>query len=178
MTGFTPTLTQFEAAHEMAGAAIEALKTEHGIHAESAVAGVARMAGTFLLRSFGLPLAELEPGQVVLSDRANEEGPRLLQLMLDILGTMEVSLDGAEIAEPVAPEHEPLLDVLESQRRLDPAFTEIRERHGLSEKEAAESAAVAAAMLIGKAAGVLAAGIAAAIAAYGFVEGSKTVPAR
>jgi hypothetical protein len=178
MTGFSPTLTQLEAAHEFVAATLKELQNEKGVHAETAVAAAARMAGTILLRSFGLPLAELEPGQALLSDKANEEGPRLLQLMLDALAAMGVEVDGGEIAKPIPPGHEPLVDLLETQRRLDPAFARIRERHGLSEKDTAESAAVAAAILIGKTAGVLAPGTAAAIAASGFVEGSKTVPAR
>ena len=53
---------QIEAAEEFARTTIETLKTERGIHAETAIAGTARMAGTFLFRSFNFSLKDAKPG--------------------------------------------------------------------------------------------------------------------
>lgn len=51
------------------------LGNEKGVHAETALSAAGRMAGTFLLRSFGLPLEHLEPGTPVLSDRGERARP-------------------------------------------------------------------------------------------------------
>jgi hypothetical protein len=167
---------QSEAARALADATLEALADDRGVHAETAVAGAARMAGVFLLRSFGLPLPDLEPGQVLLSDLANEAGPGLLALLTGALAGAGVALDSARMAEDPGPEHAPLLDHRETQRRLAPRYARIQGRLALSDREAAESAVLATALLIQRAAGALDPGIASALAAQGLVEGSKTVP--
>jgi hypothetical protein len=134
------------------------------------------MAGTFLLRSFGLPLDGIEPGEVVLSDKANEAGPELVNILAGVLAQMGVELDVGKLADEPGPDSKPLLGFLETQRKLEPAFTPIRERLGLSLREAAESAAAATAVLIQRTTQVLDAHTAFHIAAYGFVEGAKTAP--
>jgi hypothetical protein len=77
----SPTKEQQDAAQQFVGLAIEAFKGERGVHAETAIAGVARMAGTFLFRSFAFPLASAQLGQAVLSEAANEQGPKLIQAL-------------------------------------------------------------------------------------------------
>ena len=167
---------QVDAAEEFVGAAVDALKTEHGVHVETAVAGLARMAGTFLFRSFDFTPSGLQPGQAVLSGNANEEGPRLVQLMGGVLAHVGVMLDDEKIGGAPKPEHLPTLDFLETQRRLEPAFQAIKERHGLSMQEAANAGAVATALMIQRCAHALDPHIAFGVAVYGFIEGSKTAP--
>jgi hypothetical protein len=172
-------LTQqsFEAAQEFADAAIEALATERGIHAETAISGAARMAGTFLLRSFNLPLEGIEPGQPVLSDAANERGPRLVQALGWTLERLGVELGTDELNSAPGPDNQPLLTFLETQKHLEPRYAAIRDRWGLSLEAAAESAAVASALLIQRTVHVLDPSVAFQVAVYGFVEGTKTAPA-
>jgi hypothetical protein len=67
---------QKAAAETFVRVVIDALKTDKGVHAETAVAAMARMAGTFLFRSFAFPPSDITPGQAVLSDMANDQGPR------------------------------------------------------------------------------------------------------
>lgn len=86
----SPTKEQQDAAQQLVGLAIEALKNERGVHAETAIAGVARMAGTFLFRSFEFPLASVQPGQAVLFDTANEQGPKLIQALSSVLAHIGV----------------------------------------------------------------------------------------
>ena len=100
---------------------------------------LARMAGTFLLRSFGLPIDGIEAGQVVLSEQANEQGPALVGILAGVLESRGVELDRGRLANEPGEEHKPLLGFLETLRRLGPAFARIRERLGLSHREAAES---------------------------------------
>ena len=172
----SPTKEQQDAAQQFVGLAIEAFKNERGVHAETAIAGVARMAGTFLFRSFAFPLASVQPGQAVLSDVANEQGPKLIQALGGMLAHIGVTLDRSKLGVNKDPEHRPLLDFLATQKRLEPLFSRAMQALGLSYLQAAESAAIATAMLIKQCVPVLDPNVAFGIAAYGFVEGSKTAP--
>ena len=95
---------QIKVAQDFANATIEALNTEQGIHAETAVAGAARMAGTFLFRSFGFPLQDIQPGQVVLSDQANAQGPVLLEILGSVLSQIGIVLDEEELSDDTGSE--------------------------------------------------------------------------
>jgi len=167
---------QVTAANEIADATVEALRTEKGVHAETAVAAAARMAGTFLFRSFGFKLPGVKPGQPVLSEDANAKGPELLHVLVGVLGGLGVALDRERLKAEPGPGHKPLLAFLETQGKVEPPCEGIRQRHGLSLPDAAMAAAAATAVVIGRTAKVLDPNVAFHIAAYGFVEGSKTAP--
>lgn len=167
---------QIEAAEEFARTTIETLKTERGIHAETAIAGTARMAGTFLFRSFNFSLKDAKPGSPVLSDQANDQGPRLIQILAGFLERMGVKLDEQKLGNSPGPQNQPLLHFLETQKQLEPKYTAIVRRLGLSFQDSADSAALATALVIQQSSRALDPNIAFGIAVYGFVEGSKTVP--
>ncbi len=154
---------------------LEKLTDERGVHAETAVSAAARMAGTFLLRSFDLPIAKLEPGAPVLSDAANAKGPALVELLLFALEQMKIPIDQAR-AKAANHDGAALLTVLQIQERAEVGLTEIKNRHGLDYEGAARAAAFAAAFLVQDTKEVLDPSAAFGIAAYGFVEGAKTVP--
>jgi hypothetical protein len=167
---------QIDAAQEFANATMSALKLPQGIHPGTAVAATARMAGTYLFRSFGFNLADLEPNQVVLSDAANKQGPALIAIAGGILAKFGVAPDDSAAGKPTPPEHKPSLPFLDTQRRLEPLYAPIKERFGLSTQEAAQAAAVATALLIRHFARAMDPSVAFGIAVYGFIEGSKTAP--
>jgi hypothetical protein len=167
---------QIEAAQEFASTTIDTLKTERGVHAETAIAGAARMAGTFLFHSFGFKLGGVKAGQAVLSDKANEQGPQLIQILGCVLSHLGIILDREQFGKLPGTENQPLLGFLETQRHLEPRYMKIKDRLGLSLQEAAESAAVASALLIQQSAQVLNPNVAFGVAVYGFVEGTKTAP--
>jgi len=167
---------QITAANEFVDATLDALRTDHGVHAETAVAGVARMAGTFTFRSLGLRLEGVEPGHVVLSEEANERGPQLLGVLLGVLTHTGVVLDPERLKTEPGPGHKPLLPFLDTQKRLEPVCERIRQRLGLGLDDAAMAAAAAAALMISRSAQVLDPHVAFHVAAYGFVEGAKTAP--
>ena len=66
--------------------------------AETVIAGLARIARSFLLRSFKLPLTGIQPGAVVLSEQANEQGVRLIQILDGVLVKVGVNLDQPKLA--------------------------------------------------------------------------------
>ena len=72
--------------------------------------------------------------------------------------------------------NEPVLEFLETQKKLEPLYAPVKASHGLLANEAAQAAAVATALLIRHCAKGLDPNIAFGIAVYGFIEGSKTAP--
>jgi len=172
----SPTKEQQEAAQEFAGLVIAALKNDRGVHAETAIAATARMAGTFLFRSFAFPISSVTPGQAVFSDAANEQGPKLAQILGNVLAHIGVKLDSSRLVPNKDPAHQPQMDFLSTQKLLEPSFSRTQDALNLSYSEAAESAAMATALLVQKCIPVLDPHLAFGIAAYGFVEGTKTAP--
>ncbi len=167
---------QIDAAQEFANTVVAELRTDKGVHAETAVASVARMAGTFLFRSFGFQLTDVEPGGVVLSEQANEAGPRLIRVLAGALAEIGVALDEQRLGASGLEANQPKLGFLETQKRLEPLFSGIRARHGLSLVEAAEAGAVATAFMVHQCTSVLDPNVAFGVAVYGFIEGMKTAP--
>ncbi len=134
------------------------------------------MAGSFLLRSFGFELGHLAPGTAVLSDEANEHGPRLVRILGGALAHGGVELDREILSRGPDEGRLAELDFLVAQSRLEAPFAAIAARRQLAPREAAEAAAAATAFLIQQFAEELNPSIAFGIAVYGFIEGAKTVP--
>jgi hypothetical protein len=172
----SPSQIHVEAAREFAAATVDLLKTERGVHAETAVAAAARMAGTFLFRSFEFPASDIEPGQAVLSDRANEQGPMLVSILGAALSELGASLGREDPSDAALQEAQPNQSFLDTQRVLEPSFRAIADHHGLTQQDAAHAAALATAFLIQDCSTVLDPGVAFNIAVYGFIEGTKTAP--
>lgn len=166
-----------QAAQQVADAIVETLTTDRGVHAETAVVAAARMAGTFLFRSFGLPTSGIPPGAPVFSDRANERGPLLVEVLEAGLTGLGIEVDRAVTTLEQNEEHQPQLTLLETQQALEPRLTRIATARGLDGETAARACALAAALLIHRTRSVLEPGISFGLAVYGFVEGAKTMPA-
>jgi len=165
---------EIAAARELSALVFQKLTDEQGVHAETAISAAARMAGTFLLRSCGLPLATLTPGAPVLSDAVNEQGPLLVELFELVLRELQVPVDAA-VAKRLDPAP-PRLAIGAMQALLDVEFTAVADRHGLDADRLARAGAIAAAMIVKQAGSVIDPNLAFATATYGFVEGAKTVP--
>ncbi|APV50010.1 hypothetical protein BWI17_10135 [Betaproteobacteria bacterium GR16-43] len=171
-----PTKAQEAAARAMVEAIVPALRTEKGTHAETAIAAAARMGGTFLFRSFHLPTAGIEPGAPVFSDLANDQGPALMQTFA--FGAVGEGLDPTTMNRDmqVPDQNRPLLTVNQTQSKLEPALRAIAAKHRLTDVQAAHACALAAAKLVKMTVQVLPPHMGLTVAAYGFVEGSKTMP--
>jgi hypothetical protein len=167
---------QLEASTEFNEVIISKLATEKGVHAETAISAASRMAGTFLLRSTGLPIDSLKPGTPVFSDLIDDQGRRVLATVDWALSSLGVPLDIRKVDYDLSDEHDPGMALMQTQVLFDPSFRAILGKYGLSDAEAAHSAALSTAILIQKCAPFLDPHIAYAIAAYGMVEGCKTVP--
>jgi hypothetical protein len=157
--------------------AIDELADERGVHAETVIAGVARMAGTFLFRSFGFQLPDAKPGQPVLSEAANERGPRLVGILSTVLADAAINADLNKVDDASRQGHEPLQGFLATQTRLEPLFNKARKDLDLSYEQAAEASVLASAMLIQQTTEIVDPNVSFDLAVFSIVEGSKTQPA-
>ena len=153
-----------------------AFSSDGNMHPGTVVAATARMAGTYLFRSFKLNLTGVQAGHAVLSAPANEQAPVLIRIAAAIVATFNITLDNSQAAMPNEPRHEPRLPFLETQRLLEPIFRAITDPSGMSDYEGARAAAVAAALLISQCAKVMEPHTGFRITSYGIIEGSKTAP--
>ena len=169
-------LAQVEAAKAICNMAIERLRTNNGVHAETAIFAAAGIAGTWALRSCGLPMETLTPGTAIFSEVSDERGQHALRVVTDFLAGAEIPMDKGRMHAAPASEHEPHLTLIEIQTRLEPACLAIAENHSLTGPERTEAAALATAMLIRMCVQVLDPTTAYAIAIAGLVGGCKTVP--
>lgn len=173
------TESQDRATGELVALVASCLGAERAIHPETAIASAARLAGSLLLRSCGLPLGKLEPGSIVLSDAANEKGPLLVETLAAYLAGAEVPIQRDKLGgEPDKRGTPPHLSIVQSLAQLQDEAMAIAERHGLTLEQVAQSAALATAFMVRECASRIGAETGFNIAAYGFVEGSKTVPPR
>lgn len=168
---------QLQAAGEFGTTAMQAFDQGGTFPAETVIGATARMAGSFLFRSLGLPLTGAQSGSVVLSEEANQQGPRLIQILAAVLQNIGVKLDSSKLSAAQGAAKAPKESFLETQSVLEERFVAIREKHGLSDGEAADSVAVATAMLIKSCSHSLDPHVGFGLAVYGFIEGSKTAPA-
>jgi hypothetical protein len=168
---------QIQAASEFGTTAMQTFDQGGTFPAETVIGSVARMAGSYLFRSLGLPLTGIKPGAVVLSEQANQQGPRLIQILGGVLQGVGVKLDASKLSAAQAKANGQKESFLQTQEVLEAKFAAIRDKHGLSDSEAADSAAVATAVLIKNCSKLLDPHAGFGLAVYGFIEGSKTAPA-
>jgi hypothetical protein len=167
---------QFKASSEFTQIVMSRLSTDRGIHAETAISAAARMAGTFVLRSCGLPLANLAPGTPVFSDLIDEQGQNVLRTIDEVLAEMNVVLDGDKLVYDIPEDNSPHMELPDVQSMFDASFRTIAEKYNLTEEESAHAAAASVGVLIQKASGILDPHVGYIIATYGMIEGCKTVP--
>ena len=165
-----------DAGREYANVTIRTFQIPGGVHPPTLVAACARMAGTYLFRSFRLRLPEVQPGQAVLSAEADQNFPMLLQTTAGILGNLGIKVANAPPPPTDNAATKPMHEFLHTQRLLEPLFVPIQAHHGFTQRQAAQAAAIATAILIHHFAKHLDPNVAFGIAALGLVEGTKTSP--
>lgn len=168
---------QLQAAGEFGTTAMKAFDQGGTFPAETVIGAAARMAGSFLFRSLGLPLTGIQPGSVVLSEQANQQGPRLIQILGAVLENLGVKLESSKLSADQRAARGQKESFLETQKILEERFGAIRDKYGFSDGEAADSVAVATAVLIKNCSNLLDPHVGFGLAVYGFIEGSKTAPA-
>lgn len=176
-------MSTLDAQNKVAGALVDLVAARSGtgraVHAETAIASAARLSGSLLLRSFNFDIQKLNPGSVLLSDEANEEGPQLINIFGAMLQNFGVMLDNTKLGGDGALRgEEPRLTVVQSLALLQEDAIRIAGENGLNLKEAAQSAAMSTAFIVKECAKNISGEVGFNVALYGFIEGSKTVPPR
>ena len=151
------------------------LATERGLHAETLIVSVARMAGTLMYINFDFD-KNIKPGTTVLSEHANLHGPKLMELMFVTLRQLGHKVTEENLNKDYASSKFSQLSYQESCQRLAPFFIKYCEVAPISFRDAALGAAIATGILVHDCREVLAVENGAALAVYGFVEGTKTAP--
>src|SRR5262245_34209088 len=172
-----------EAQYKLSGQLVDLVADNLGagraVHPETAVACSARLAGSLLFRSFNLNIEDVKPGTVVLSNEANEQGPQLVNILGAMVEHFGVTIDAKKLQrQPNARGRDPELSVLQSLQLLQDKALELVSESGLSLVEASHAAAIATAFIVKECARDISGEEGFNIAAYGFIEGSKTMPPR
>lgn len=154
-------------------------RTPQGVHAGTVLSAAAWLAGTSLYRSFGYPQSP-EPGTVMLSEKANREFPKLLDLF-----TYYMVKGGTQIK----PEHfiletpeslKPRKTILQIQETHQDEYNAIMKKHNLDYLDGARAGIIACAMLFNYHCVKrqdLDPRIGAGLISMGVVTGAKTAPA-
>jgi hypothetical protein len=171
------TPAQNSAANEWVDLIASGVGKDRAIHPETAISASARLSGSLLLRSFNLDLASIKPGTVLLSPEANERGPMLISTLGVFLSALHVQIDEQKLGGQSALRGaEPHLDILAVLSQFQERAMAIGEKHHLSLEQAAQSGALATGFIVKECAPQIGAETGFNVAAYGFVEGTKTVP--
>jgi len=167
-----------EQQHKAADQLIELIATELGenraIHPGTAITSCARLAGSFLFRSFNFPPKDFSPGNVILSEQANEKGPVLINILGWALSTLDINIDTSKLNE--APKTESNLSFIDTLQLLQDKAATIMNQNKLNFEQMAHVCAMAVAFLIKECQNDLPVESGFNVAIYSFIEGSKTYP--
>lgn len=174
-------MNQIEQKHfDAAGAISEIIANRLGsgraVHSETAIASAARLAGTMMLRSFGIDMSTMPSGSVLLSEQANEEGPALLNIVIIMMQQYGLQPNQQKLAHSENRGEEPQLSVLDAQELLEDDLNAVLSQHNLTLIDGAAACALTTAWMIKECAPAIGLEVGFHIAAFGFIEGSKTVP--
>lgn len=166
---------QLEAAGPLTDLVAKLLGKDRAVQTETAIASIARLSGSLLLRSFNFDLSKSAPGTVILSEEANTKGPELINIAASVVRRFGCELDPARGGKK-GRGHPPNLSFLESMRLLQAPAIKICQDNSLNFEQGAQSAAVATGFIVKECARSIDLEVAFNAAVYGFIEGSKTVP--
>ena len=167
-----------DAAAEVMGIFDRNFRTPQGAHPGTVLSAAAWLAGTSLYRSFGYT-QNPEPGTVMLSEKANQAFPRLLDLF-----TYYISKGGTQIK----PEHfiletpdalKPTKTILQIQEAHQDEYNAIMKKHNLGYLDGARAGIIACAMVFNYHCvkrQELDPRLGAGIISMGIVTGAKTAP--
>lgn len=151
--------------------------SNRAIHPETAISASARLSGSLLLRSFGLNLDVGEPGSVLLSEEANEQGPILINILGGFLSASNIHIVKENIGSNETQRGEaPRLTTIEALSLLQDEAIDICKRNSLDMQRSAMVAALATAFVVRECSPQIGAETAFNVAIFGFIEGSKTIP--
>ena len=143
------------------------------IDTTEAISSTARLAGSFLFRSFGFKINEAKPGTVMLSEEANIKGPQLVNITHAVLQNFGIQIDNNKMSNGNQKHAESnFVDVIS---KVQVPALDIMKKRELNYEQMAQSSAIATAFIIQQS-GNITAEEGFGIAIYHYIEGSKTKP--
>jgi len=161
-----------------AGDVVELIANKLGnnrlIHSATAISACARLSGSMLFRSFEFPNIEAEPGNVILSEEANNKGPVLINILGGMIESTGNKIDKNKLQ--TSNKVESNIDFLKTLDLLQSSAVEVKEKYKLSFEDFSYSCAMATAFIITQCKNDVSIESGFNTAIYGFIEGSKTMP--
>lgn len=143
------------------------------IDTTEAISSTARLAGSFLFRSFGFKINDAKPGTVMLSEEANTKGPQLVNITHAVLQNLGIQIDNSKMSN--AKQKQTASNFVDLINKIQVPALEIMKKNDLSFEQMAQSAAIATAFIIQQSNNITPEdGFGTAI--YHYIEGSKTNP--
>lgn len=155
---------------------VKGLHIEQGTHVGTLLSSAARLAGTSLFHSFNLKTDGVPAGSPVLSEIANQKGPGLFSMLRQILVRNGLQVDDNKMNVKPPPGQEPKLGVLEVQGKFQDGYQDIARKYDLNFEQAAMAGVLTCATIIFNTSETFDPNALLGMAAYGFVEGTKTCP--
>jgi hypothetical protein len=140
-----------------------------------AISSCANLVGLFMFLSFGIPTKELEQGSVLLSEQANEIGPKVINRLGYEMSKYGLEIDQSKIKDYQNPDPKKL-PYVETLKRIQIPAIEIMKKHNFSHERAMIISISATAFIIYNLKTGIDLNKAYSLAIYGIVEASKTVP--
>jgi hypothetical protein len=148
-------------------------KGSREIDTTEAISGTARLAGSFLFRSFGFEINEAKPGTAMLSEEANTKGPQLVNITHAVLQNFGIQIDNNKMSNGNQKQAES--NFIEVIDKIQNPALEIMNNNKLSYEQMAQSSAIATAFIIQQSNNISPEeGFGTAI--YHYIEGTKTNP--
>jgi hypothetical protein len=143
------------------------------IDTTEAISSTARLAGSFLFRSFDFKINDAKPGTVMLSEEANTKGPQLVNITHAVLNNFGIQIDNSKMSNGNQKHADSnFVDVI---GRIQSPALDIMKKNDLSYEQMAQSSAIATAFIIQQSSNITPEeGF--GIAIYHYIEGSKTNP--
>ena len=143
------------------------------IDTTEAISSTARLAGSFLFRSFGFKINDARPGTVMLSEEANIMGPQLVNITQAVLQKFGIQIDPGKM--PNGNQKQATSNFVDVIGKLQIPALEIMKSNDLNFEQMAQSAAIATAFIIQQSSNIIPEdGFGTAV--YHYIEGSKTYP--
>ncbi|MFY0604887.1 MAG: hypothetical protein JXQ93_13185 [Flavobacteriaceae bacterium] len=148
-------------------------KGSREIDTTEAISSTARLAGSFLFRSFEFEINDAKPGTAMLSEEANIKGPQLVNITHAVLQNFGIQIDNDKMSDGNQKQAESnFVDVISEIQ--NPAL-KIMKSNELNYEQMAQSSAIATAFIIQQSNNITPEeGF--GIAIYHYIEGTKTYP--